>query len=171
MDVRRTIEAIVRIESPKLIARLVRLVRDVGLAEEAAQDALLAALTSWPQSGIPERPGAWLMGTAKHRAIDALRRSVRGREKIEALGLALELGRATPDLDAAIDDEVGDDLLRLVLTACHPILPPEARVALTLRLLGGLSTAEIALLSDLRGHDRPADRAGQAGLGRGRVAL
>lgn len=144
MDVRRTIEAIVRIESPKLIARLVRLVRDVGLAEEAAQDALLAALTSWPQSGIPERPGAWLMGTAKHRAIDALRRSVRGREKIEALGLALELGRATPDLDAAIDDEVGDDLLRLVLTACHPILPPEARVALTLRLLGGLSTAEIA---------------------------
>ncbi len=144
MDAHRTIEAIFRIESPKLIARLSRLVQDVSLAEEAAQDALLAALTAWPTSGIPERPGAWLMGTAKHRAIDALRRSVRGREKLEALGLALEVGRATPDLDAAIDEEVGDDLLRLVLIACHPVLAPEARVALTLRLLGGLSTAEIA---------------------------
>lgn len=144
MDAHRTIEAIVRIESPKLIARLVRLVRDVGLAEEAAQDAFVAALSSWPKTGIPDRPGAWLMGTAKHRAIDALRRSVRGREKLEALGLALELGRSAPDLDQAIDEEVGDDLLRLVLTACHPALPAEARVALTLRLLGGLSTAEIA---------------------------
>src|SRR6185295_1031820 len=135
-----------RIESARLIAGLARFVRDVGLAEELAQDALVAALERWPKSGIPDNPGAWLMATAKHRAIDELRRSQRLALKHEELGHELETQHelATPDLDAALDDDVGDDLLRLVFTACHPLLSTEARVALTLRLLGGLTTEEIA---------------------------
>ena len=120
--------------------------RDVGLAEELAQDALVAALEQWPESGVPDNPGAWLMATAKHRAIDQLRRSKRLERKHEELGRELEAEQETaaPDLDAALDDDVGDDLLRLVFTACHPVLSTEARVALTLRLLGGLTTDEIA---------------------------
>ncbi|PTL75679.1 RNA polymerase sigma factor [Vitiosangium sp. GDMCC 1.1324] len=145
-DTHRAINAIWRIESARLIAGLARMVRDVGLAEELAQDALVAALEQWPKSGVPDNPGAWLMATAKHRAIDQLRRSKRLELKHEELGHELEAQResATPDLDAAIDDDVGDDLLRLVFTACHPVLSSEARVALTLRLLGGLTTGEIA---------------------------
>jgi RNA polymerase sigma factor (sigma-70 family) len=142
----RAIDAVWRIESARLIAGLARLVRDVGLAEELAQDALVAALESWPVSGVPARPGAWLMATAKHRAVDLLRRSKRLERKHEELGHELEARRelAVSELDAAIDDDVGDDLLRLVFTACHPVLSTEARVALTLRLLGGLTTEEIA---------------------------
>jgi RNA polymerase sigma factor (sigma-70 family) len=142
----RTIDAIWRIESAKLIAGLARIVRDVGLAEDLAQDALVAALEQWPESGVPDNPGAWLMATAKHRAIDMLRRSTRLERKQEELGRELEaqLGAAEPDLDAAIDDQIGDDLLSLVFTACHPVLSTDARVALTLRLLGGLTTDEIA---------------------------
>jgi RNA polymerase sigma factor (sigma-70 family) len=121
------------------------MVRDVGLAEELAQDALVAALEQWPESGVPDKPGAWLMGTAKHRAIDLLRRNERLERKLGELGRELEAQEvAVPDLDTAIDDDVGDDLLRLMFTACHPILSTEARVALTLRLLGGLTTDEIA---------------------------
>src|SRR5258708_6921837 len=122
------------------------MVRDVGLAEELAQDALVAALEKWPESGVPDNPGAWLMATAKHHAIDLLRRSKRLQRKHEELGQEMESQQemAVPDLDAAIDDDVGDDLLRLVLISCHPILSSEARVALTLRLLGGLTTDEIA---------------------------
>jgi RNA polymerase sigma-70 factor (ECF subfamily) len=121
-------------------------VRDVGLAEELAQDALVAALERWPESGVPDNPGAWLMATAKHRGIDLLRRGKRLERKHEELGHEIEVQRemAAPDLEAAIDDDVGDDLLRLVFTSCHPVLSPEARVALTLRLLGGLTTEEIA---------------------------
>jgi RNA polymerase sigma-70 factor (ECF subfamily) len=142
----RTIHAIWRIESPRLIAGLTRIVRDVGLAEEFAQDALVAALERWPKSGVPDNPGAWLMATAKHRAIDELRRGKRLEHKHEELGREIEAVReaAAPDLDAAIDEDVGDDLLRLVLISCHPVLSTEARVALTLRLLGGLTTEEIA---------------------------
>jgi RNA polymerase sigma-70 factor, ECF subfamily len=142
----RAINAVFRIESARLIAGLARMVRDVGLAEELAQDALVVALERWPESGVPDNPGAWLMATAKHRAIDLLRRSKRLEQKHEELGHAIEAEQqmAAPDLDAAIDDDVGDDLLRLVFTACHPVLSPEARVALTLRLLGGLTTEEIA---------------------------
>ncbi len=142
----RAIDAIFRIESARLIAGLARMVRDVGLAEELAQDALVAALERWPESGVPDNPGAWLMATAKHRAIDLLRRGKRLERKHEDLGHEIEAGRelAAPDLDAAIDDDVGDDLLRLVFMACHPVLSREARVALTLRLLGGLTTEEIA---------------------------
>jgi RNA polymerase sigma factor (sigma-70 family) len=145
-DVHRAIDAVWRIESAKLIAGLTRLVRDVGLAEDLAQDALLAALEQWPESGVPTNPGAWLMATAKHRAIDRLRRDRMLDRKQDLIGVELEaqLERATPDLDAAIDDHVGDDLLRLVFIACHPVLTMEARVALTLRLLGGLTTEEIA---------------------------
>jgi RNA polymerase sigma factor (sigma-70 family) len=144
-QVHRAIQAVWRIESARLIAGLARLVRDVGLAEELAQDALVAALERWPASGIPDNPGAWLMATAKRKAIDELRRHQRLVRKHEELGHQLEaLAPGTPDLDAALDDEVGDDLLRLMLTACHPVLSAEARVALTLRLLGGLSTEEIA---------------------------
>jgi len=144
-DTHRAIEAVWRIESPKLIAGLTRIVRDIGLAEDLAQDALVAALEHWPVSGIPEKPGAWLMMTAKRRAIDLLRRNQRFASKQEAIGAEIEslLTRAEPELDAAIDDPVGDDLLRLIFTACHPVLSAEARVALTLRLLGGLTTAEI----------------------------
>ena len=133
-------------ESAKLIAGLARIVRDVGLAEDLAQDALLAALERWPQSGIPDNPGAWLMTTAKHRSIDHVRRRAMLERKHDQLGYELEAQQeaAVPDLDAAIDDHVGDDLLRLMFTACHPVLSTDARVALTLRLLGGLTTDEIA---------------------------
>jgi RNA polymerase sigma-70 factor (ECF subfamily) len=142
-DAHRAINAIYRIESPRLIAGLARMVRDVGLAEELAQDALVAALERWPQSGVPDNPGAWLMATAKHRAVDLLRRGKRLERKHEELGREVEQ-EVSPDLDAALDDDVGDDLLRLVFTSCHPALSLEARVALTLRLLGGLTTGEIA---------------------------
>jgi len=139
------IDAVWRIESAKLIAGLARIVRDVGTAEELAQDALVAALEQWPHSGVPDNPGAWLMGTAKHRAIDVLRRRSLLERKHEELGRELNAEEMTvPDLDASLDDHVGDDLLRLMFIACHPILSTEARVALTLRLLGGLTTEEIA---------------------------
>ena len=142
----RAIDAVWRIESAKLIAGLTRIVRDVGLAEDLAQDALVAALERWPESGVPDNPGAWLMATAKHRAIDALRRGKLVERKHEQVGYEIEAQQelAVPDLDAAIDDNVGDDLLRLVFMSCHPVLSVEARVALTLRLLGGLTTEEIA---------------------------
>ena len=142
-DAHRAIQAVYRIESPRLIAGLARMVRDVGLAEELAQDALVAALERWPQSGVPDNPGAWLMATAKHRAVDLLRRGKLLERKHEELGREVDR-EMSPDLDAALDDDVGDDLLRLVFTACHPVLSMEARVALTLRLLGGLTTGEIA---------------------------
>jgi RNA polymerase sigma factor (sigma-70 family) len=145
-DVNSTIDAVWRIEAPKLIAGLARMVRDVGIAEDLAQDALVAALQQWPESGVPRNPGAWLMATAKHRAIDVLRRNKRLERKHEELGREMDarMERTAPDLDAAIDDDIGDDLLRLVFVACHPILSTDARVALTLRLLGGLTTDEIA---------------------------
>src|SRR5216110_3513943 len=145
-ETHRTIDAVWRIESPRLIAGLTRIVRDVGVAEELAQDALVAALEQWPESGVPENPGAWLMATAKHRAIDHLRRGKMQDRKHEYLGRELDERQGNPeaDLAEAIDDHVGDDLLSLILTACHPVLPTEARVALTLRLLGGLTTDEIA---------------------------
>jgi RNA polymerase sigma factor (sigma-70 family) len=142
----RTIEAVFRIESPRLIAGLTRLVRDVGVAEELAQDALVAALEQWPAQGIPDKPGAWLMQTAKHRAIDALRRRTLQRDKHAAIGREAEIDLEVfddSDVDR-LDDEIGDDLLRLMFIACHPVLSSEARVALTLRLLGGLTTDEIA---------------------------
>lgn len=142
----RAIDAVFRIEAPRLIAGLARLVRDVGLAEELAQDALVAALERWPESGVPDNPGAWLMATARHRAIDVLRRGKRIERAHEEIGHEIDARQeaAAPDLDAALDDDIGDDLLRLVFTACHPVLSTEARVALTLRLLGGLTTEEIA---------------------------
>jgi RNA polymerase sigma-70 factor (ECF subfamily) len=145
-DTHRTIDAVWRIESPRLIAGLARVVRDVGVAEDLAQDALVAALEQWPRDGIPRNPGAWLMAAAKHRAIDYFRRNKLIERKHEALGYEIELGQrpASADLDASLEDDVGDDLLRLVFTACHPVLSTEARVALTLRLLGGLTTDEIA---------------------------
>ena len=142
-DVNRTIAAIWRIEQAKLIAALARVVRDVGLAEELAQDALEAALKSWPQTGVPERPGAWLMAVAKRRAIDTLRRDAMLKRKHAEIGRDLDEAEA-PDLDAALDEEIGDDLLRLIFVACHPVLSTEARAALTLRLVGGLTTEEIA---------------------------
>ena len=145
-DAQRAIEAVWRIESAKLIAGLTRIVRDIGLAEDLAHDALVIALEQWPASGVPNNPGAWLMATAKNRAIDHFRRNKLLERKHEQLGyeLAGEQAHASPDLDAALDDDIGDDLLRLVFTACHPVLSTEARVALTLRLLGGLTTDEIA---------------------------
>jgi RNA polymerase sigma-70 factor (ECF subfamily) len=145
-DAHRAIDAVYRIESPRLIAGLTRIVRDVGVAEELAQDALVVALEQWPESGVPRNPGAWLMATAKHRAIDLLRRSKVLDRKHEELGqeLAAELDSAEPEFDVVGHDELGDDLLRLVFIACHPVLSTEARVALTLRLLGGLKTDEIA---------------------------
>ena len=142
-DTHRTIEAVWRIESARVIAGLARMVRDVGLAEELAQDALVAALEKWPATGVPENPGAWLMATAKHRAIDRLRRNKLVDKKHEQIAREAD-ALHVPELDAAFDDDVGDDLLRLVFTCCHPVLPREARVALTLRLLGGLTTPEIA---------------------------
>jgi RNA polymerase sigma factor (sigma-70 family) len=145
-DTHRTIDAVWRIESARLIAGLTRIVGDVGQAEDLAQDALVAALERWPESGIPDKPGAWLMATAKHRAIDLLRRDKMLERKHVQVGYELEDRQemAAADLDAAMDDQVGDDLLRLVFISCHPVLSREARVALTLRLLGGLTTEEIA---------------------------
>jgi RNA polymerase sigma factor (sigma-70 family) len=144
-DVHRAIDAVWRIESARVIAGVARIVRDVGLAEDLAQEALVAALEQWPESGVPDNPGAWLTGTAKHRAIDLLRRRATLERKREEIGRALEREQELePDLDAAIDDEIGDDLLRLVFVACHPVLSTESRVALTLRLLGALTTDEIA---------------------------
>jgi RNA polymerase sigma-70 factor (ECF subfamily) len=145
-DTHRTIDAVWRIESARIIAGLARIVRDVGLAEELAQDALVAALEQWPESDVPDNPGAWLMATAKHRAIDRLRRIQLLERKHAELGRELEAQQemAVPDIDSAIDDDVGDDILRLMFTACHPVLSTEARVAVTLRLLGGLKTEEIA---------------------------
>ena len=135
-----------RIESAKVIAGVARIVRDVGIAEELAQDALVAALEQWPKQGVPDNPGAWLMQTAKHRAIDMIRRNKRVEQKHEEIGRELEekQERAAEEIEAAAEDDVGDDLLRLIFTACHPVLSAEARVALTLRLLGGLTTDEIA---------------------------
>jgi RNA polymerase sigma factor (sigma-70 family) len=144
-DTHRAIDAVWRIESPRLIARLTRLVRDIARAEDLAQDALVAALEQWPQTGIPDNPGAWLMATAKHRAIDHLRRSTRLAHKLEQLAPEIAAKeQAVPDYVTAIDDNVGDDLLRLVFISCHPILSTEAQLALTLRMLGGLTTDEIA---------------------------
>jgi len=145
-DTHRAIDAVWRIESAKLIAGLTRLVGDVGQAEDLAQDALVAALERWPESGIPEKPGAWLMATAKHRAIDQLRRGKMLDRKHVQVGHEMEIRQeaAVSDLDAALDDDIGDDLLRLMFMACHPVLSTEARVALTLRLVGGLTTPEIA---------------------------
>ena len=142
----RAIDAVWRIESARIIAGLTRMVRDVGLAEELAQDALVAALDQWPKSGIPDNPGAWLMATAKHRAIDAFRRNKVLERKHAELGRELQAQQETavPNFEAALDDDIGDDLLRLVFISCHPILSTEGRVALTLRLLGGLTTDEIA---------------------------
>ena len=144
-DTHRAIEAVWRIESARLIAGIARVVRDVGIAEELAQDALVAALEQWPTSGIPRNPGAWLMTTAKHRAIDLVRRNVRLEQRQGALARAFEDRQDLTAADfEAVEDDVSDDLLRLMFTACHPVLAPEARVALTLRLIGGLTTAEIA---------------------------
>ena len=145
-DTHRAIDAVWRIESARIIAGLARVLRDVGLAEELAQDALVAALEQWPASGIPDNPGAWLMAVAKHRAIDRLRRSKLFEQKQGELARELQSRqeKAVADFETAIDDDIGDDLLRLIFTACHPVLSPEGRVALTLRLLGGLNTEEIA---------------------------
>jgi RNA polymerase sigma factor (sigma-70 family) len=145
-DTHRAIDAVWRIESARIIAGLARMLRDVGLAEELAQDALVAALEQWPSSGIPDNPGAWLMAAAKHRAIDRLRRSKLLERKHGELSRELQAQQelAVANLENAIDDDIGDDLLRLVFTACHPVLSPEGRVALTLRLFGGLTTDEIA---------------------------
>jgi RNA polymerase sigma-70 factor, ECF subfamily len=144
-DTQRAIDAVWRIESPRLIAGLARMVRDIGVAEDLAQDALVAALEQWPRSGVPDNPGAWLMATAKHRAIDYFRRNARLERKHEELGREFAAKEtAVPDFTAALDDNVGDDLLRLVFISCHPVLTTEAHVALTLRLLGGLTTEEIA---------------------------
>lgn len=145
-DAHRAVEAVWRIESAKLIAGLTRMVRDVGLAEDLAQDALVSALEQWPKSGVPDNPGAWLMTAAKRRAIDMLRRSKMQERKHPEVSVEMEaqLERAVPDLDAAIDDHIGDDVLRLIFMTCHPVLSTEARAALTLRLLGGLTTDEIA---------------------------
>jgi len=144
-DTHRAIEAVWRIESAKLIAGLTRMVGDIGKAEDLAQDALVAALERWPESGVPDNPGAWLMATAKHRAIDGFRRNKLLDRKHEQIAHEMDaVQRMAPDYDAALDDAIGDDLLRLVFTACHPVLSTDARVALTLRLLGGLTTEEIA---------------------------
>jgi len=145
-DTHRAIDAVWRIESAKLIAGLTRIVRDVGLAEDLAQDALLAALEKWPETGVPDNPGAWLMATAKHRAIDTFRRAERVQRKHEEFGHELETRQEAMvrELEEAIDDDIGDDVLRLIFMSCHPILSREARAALTLRLLGGLTTDEIA---------------------------
>ncbi len=145
-DIHRAINAVWKIEQAKIIASLARIIRDVGLAEEFAQDALVAALQQWPAQGIPRNPAAWLMATGKRRAIDHIRRSRMLQRKHEELGYEAEIEQdsAAPDLEEALDDDIGDDLLGLIFAACHPVLPTEARVALTLRLLGGLTTEEIA---------------------------
>jgi RNA polymerase sigma factor (sigma-70 family) len=142
-DTHLAVDAVWRIEQARLIAGLARIVRDVGLAEELAQDALVAALKTWPSQGIPDNPGAWLMATAKNRAFDERRRAKLIERKHEEVGREMDANE-TPDIDAALDDDIGDDLLRLIFTACHPVLSPEARLALTLRLIGGLTTEEIA---------------------------
>jgi predicted RNA polymerase sigma factor len=146
IDTHRTIEAVWRIESAHLIASLARVVRDVGRAEEPAQDALVAALAQWPDSGVPDNPAAWLMATAKHRAIDHIRRQALHARKEEDLTREIEeqLEAAAPATAEEADRGIDDELLRLVFTACHPVLATDARVALTLKLLGGLTTAEIA---------------------------
>src|SRR5579862_2320348 len=142
-DTHRAIDAVWRMESPRLIAGLTRIVRDIGVAEDLAQDALVAALEQWPESGVPDNPGAWLMAAAKHRAIDYFRRNARLERKHEELGRELDAIQTSTaelqmkDLESALDDDVGDDLLRLVFISCHPVLSTEARTALTLRLLGG----------------------------------
>ena len=144
-EVRRSIDGVWRIESARLVAGLVRMVKDVGLAEDLAQEALLAALKTWPVSGIPDNPGGWLMQTAKRRAIDGMRRGRTADRKYGMLGYALEQAQAeAPDLDTVLDEPIEDDLLRLMFIACHPVLSTDARIALTLRLVGGLTTAEIA---------------------------
>jgi len=145
-DTHRAINAVWRIESARIIAGVARLVGDVGVAEDLAQDALVTALETWPRSGVPDNPGAWLMTTAKRRAIDLLRREKRLEQKHQELAPELDARQelAVEQLDAALDDDLGDDLLRLIFTACHPVLPRDARAALTLRLLGGLTTEEIA---------------------------
>ena len=145
-DIHGTIDAIWRMESARIIAGLTRMVRDVGIAEDLAQDALLAALHQWPESGVPENPGAWLMAASKHRAIDLLRRNTLLEQKHEELGRELEWLQQKPalDMESALDDDIGDDLMRLVFISCHPVLATEGKVALTLRLLGGLTTSEIA---------------------------
>jgi RNA polymerase sigma factor (sigma-70 family) len=145
-DAHRAVDAVWRIESGRLIAGLARMVRDVGLAEDLAQEALVAALESWPESGVPDNPGAWLMATAKNRAIDLMRRNARLESKQEAMArdLGVVMAMSMPDLDAQLDDRIGDDLLTLIFTCCHPVLSTEARIALTLRMLGGLKTEEIA---------------------------
>jgi len=145
-DAHAAVEAVWRIESARLIAALARVVREVGLAEDLAQEALVAALEQWPESGVPDNPGAWLMATAKHRGIDRMRHATMAERKHEELGRELEIdrGEVQPDIDAAIDDHIGDDLLSLIFATCHPVLPTEARVALTLRMLGGLATKDIA---------------------------
>src|ERR1700738_2785815 len=142
-DIHQVIDAIWRIEQAKIIAGLARLTRDVGVAEELAQDALVTALKRWPDRGIPDNAGAWRMAAAKNRALDAWRRARLIERKHEELGREMDQ-HEMPDFDAALDDDIGDDLLRLMFTACHPVLPAEARVALTLRLIGGLTTDEIA---------------------------
>jgi RNA polymerase sigma factor (sigma-70 family) len=143
-EIHRVVDAVWRIESARVIGGLARIVRDVGVAEDLAQDALVAALKQWPESGVPDNPGAWLMGAAKHRAIDHLRRNQLLQRKHGELAYEIESSRAAPDFAAALDDDVGDDMLRLIFTACHPVLSAEARVALTLRMVGGLTTDEIA---------------------------
>jgi RNA polymerase sigma factor (sigma-70 family) len=144
--VQKTIEAVWRIEQAKIIAAIARMVRDVGLAEEFAQDALVTALAQWPEKGVPDKPAAWLMATGKRRAIDHLRRAKMLDRKHGEIGYDMEIEQAHggPDIEAVLDDDIGDDLLSLIFTACHPLLSPEARVALTLRLIGGLTTEEIA---------------------------
>ncbi len=144
-ETQRAIEATFRLEQARLIAGLTRIVRDVGLAEELAQDALIVAIKHWPDEGVPRNPGAWLMQTAKRRAIDYFRHNKMAARKLDELGYDLrEEEQTAPDLDTPLDDDVGDDLLKLIFTSCHPVISPEARVALTLRLLGGLTTDEIA---------------------------
>src|SRR5262245_52638859 len=144
-DTHRAIDAVWRIESARLVAGLARMLHDVGQAEDFAQDALLAALKEWPQSGLPDNPGAWLMTAAKHRALDHLRRKIMIEAKHSELGREEEARQKfAADAGAPYADNIGDDLLRLIFTACHPVLAPESRIALTLRLLGGLPTGEIA---------------------------
>ncbi len=145
-DIHRTIETVFRIEQARLIAGLTRMLRDVGLAEELAQDALVTALAEWPKSGVPDNPGAWLMAAAKRRAIDGLRRDKMLARKHAEIGRDLDEESENPAeaIEAALDDDVGDELLSLIFTACHPVLSPEARAALTLRLIGGFSNDEIA---------------------------
>ena len=140
-DIHRVIDAVWRIESARVIGGLARIVRDVGVAEDLAQDALVAALKQWPESGVPDNPAAWLMGAAKHRAIDHLRRNQLLQRKHGELAYEIESSRPAPDFAADLDDDVGDDMLRLMFTACHPVLSAEARVALTLRMVGGSPSA------------------------------